>query len=559
MNNEQIKASFTEGAEDRLSDIIKLYKEDFERIDEEERYKWTAIQQFQNNWDIEADDFKDMLEKSLAKAENLLTAAMFFAKGMILNMAELEPENVRGMFRNLYDEEQPLLERIKEFKDKAEEIKNRYSKWEGRNSYQTDFSATVYLFFRYPDKYYIFKSTKFRNAAKVLGYMDVPKRGTIESIQAYFKMVDWIWNHVKNDDELVQLNHNRLTEQEYGDPSNHVLAEDMIYFISGMAENVEKAKKNVIDYGRNILLYGVPGAGKSFTIQRDYCSDQKFIERVVFHPDYTYSDFVGQILPRVEDESLEYVFTPGPFTNILKKAKTDPDNMYFLIIEEINRGNAPAIFGEIFQLLDRKEEGKYPDDKVGESEYGITIFDVAKEVYGDEQHEIIIPRNLTILATMNTADQNVFTLDTAFQRRWEMKQIENNVLGAIHAEDYIEGNDITWGAFATTINELVLESGFGMASSEDKRLGAYFVKRKELQKKKFSEKVLKYLWDDVFKMDREQVFNPDILSMDKMLNIYMKTETNPLAAVIKKDVYVRMQNFDPESFAEPITKTTDNE
>lgn len=115
-------------------------------------------------------------------------------------------------------------------------------------------------------------------------------------------------------------------------------------------ENDFTAKEdNARNKGANILFYGVPGAGKSHEI--DSMIDQVRAERVVFHPDYTYSDFVGQILPRVDriEGKLKYVFEPGPFTKMLKKAHDDPDNMYFLVIEEINRGNAPAIFGDIFQ------------------------------------------------------------------------------------------------------------------------------------------------------------------------------------------------------------------
>ena len=194
----------------------------------------------------------------------------------------------------------------------------------------------------------------------------------------------------------------------------------------------------------NILLYGVPGAGKSHEIKTKYCSDEKYMERVVFHPDYMYSDFVGQILPRVEkdeagNDKLKYVFTPGPFTKMLKKAENDPDNYYYLVIEELNRGNAPAIFGEIFQLLDRKDEDEFPAEEVGESEYGISNYEVAKEVYEDEKHPVRIPSNMYILATMNTADQNVFTLDTAFQRRWNMRQIENNFEKSSHSKDIIAG------------------------------------------------------------------------------------------------------------------------
>lgn len=306
--------------------------------------------------------------------------------------------------------------------------------------------------------------------------------------------------------------------------------------------NEKSKEKTRVTGAENILLYGVPGAGKSNTIKEEYCSDQKYFERVVFHPDYTYSDFVGQILPRVHDEELKYEFTPGPFTKIMKKAWNDPENMYYLIIEEINRGNAPAIFGEIFQLLDRKDADKYSQDVVGESEYGIVNFDVAKEIYGYEEHQVFIPSNLYILATMNTADQNVFTLDTAFQRRWKMKHIKNDVLAAKHADKMIEGSEISWGSFALVVNEKVVDVNSEMASSEDKRLGAYFAKEQDLKEDAFPEKVLKYLWDDAFKYDKEQLFSKDFKSLDKVIEAYRNASDDKLKAILRLDIYARMFN-----------------
>lgn len=115
--------------------------------------------------------------------------------------------------------------------------------------------------------------------------------------------------------------------------------------------------------GCNVLLYGVPGSGKSYTIEHEYCKPGSQVERLVFHPDYTYSDFIGQILPAVDDNGqVSYKFTAGPFTNILRESYNHPTTEYILIIEEINRGNAPAIFGEVFQLLDRKVEYREVDD-----------------------------------------------------------------------------------------------------------------------------------------------------------------------------------------------------
>lgn len=294
--------------------------------------------------------------------------------------------------------------------------------------------------------------------------------------------------------------------------------------------------------GKNILLYGVPGAGKSRRIAKEYCADGRRIERVVFHPDYTYSDFVGQILPRLEDKQLKYVFTPGPFTRMLEKAWRDPTNHYYLVIEEINRGNAPAIFGEIFQLLDRKDVDNYSEDVIGESEYGISNYEVADIVYGDSQHEVRIPSNMFILATMNTADQNVFTLDTAFQRRWKMEHIPNKFKfeNGNHALDLIEGSKVNWGTFATVINDEIVEISRDISSSEDKRLGTYFVKKSELDAKVFPEKVLKYLWDDAFKMDKEVVFDPKFDSLEDVIETYEDSADDKLKSVLQEGIYNKM-------------------
>lgn len=306
-------------------------------------------------------------------------------------------------------------------------------------------------------------------------------------------------------------------------------------------ENNNTTEKRLTGAG-NVLLYGVPGAGKSYKIANDYCSDPRRIERVVFHPDYTYSDFVGQILPRVVDDKLRYVFTPGPFTKMLKKSWNDPGYHYYLIIEEINRGNAPAIFGEIFQLLDRKDAESYPEDVVGESIYGISNYDVANEVYGNSEHEVKIPSNMSVLATMNTADQNVFTLDTAFQRRWKMEHIPNKFVfeEGEHALDTIQGSMVNWGTFATVINDVIIDINQDTSGSEDKRLGAYFVKTNELSQKVFAEKVLKYLWDDAFKMDKEAVFDSKFKSLEAVIETYEATEEDCLAAVLRTDLYAKM-------------------
>lgn len=322
--------------------------------------------------------------------------------------------------------------------------------------------------------------------------------------------------------------------------------------------------------GTNVLLYGVPGSGKSWTIEHEYCKKETRVERLVFHPDYTYSDFIGQILPAVDEGGqVSYKFTAGPFTNILRDAYMNPATEYILIIEEINRGNAPAIFGEVFQLLDRKVEVRDVDDDgypVGTSEYGITNANIATIVYGDPTHKVRIPSNLSIIGTMNTSDQNVFTLDTAFQRRWDMRLIENNFenVDSELADAVILDTTITWRNFCTEINKIVVGNGARMSSAEDKRLGAYFVHLRDLkfddgmgdlgsdeydtlrkkeraktltdveesrlaeirdamkQNRRFPEKVIKYLWDDAFKFNREVIFETtEYQSLEQVIRAFM--------------------------------------
>ena len=310
--------------------------------------------------------------------------------------------------------------------------------------------------------------------------------------------------------------------------------------------NTEKKDNsaNPISGGVNVLFYGVPGSGKSYSV--DGIIGNAHYERVVFHPDYTYSDFVGQIMPRLKrldngDEKLSYEFVPGPFTKALYAAEKNPAEMHYLVIEEINRGNAPAIFGDVFQLLDRDDNGC--------SKYAITNYDIAEKAYSDMEHEVRIPGNLTILATMNTSDQNVFTLDTAFQRRWDMRYVPNDIDKAEHADTKIQNSEVTWAGFANAINEALVNYNAELGNSEDKQLGAYFVRGEELSAEYFPQKVLKYLWDDAFRLDHDIVFKDGVKSIAEMLVEYQKPG-DPIKRIMKAEVYNRMMDMSANNAAE---------
>lgn len=357
----------------------------------------------------------------------------------------------------------------------------------------------------------------------------------------------------------------------------------------------DSLENNRVVSGRNILLYGVPGSGKSWTIEHEYCKPGSVVERLVFHPDYTYSDFIGQILPAVSDDGqVSYKFTPGPFTNILRESYNNPSKEYILIIEEINRGNAPAIFGEVFQLLDRKVEIRDIDDNgypIGTSEYGITNMNIAEEMYGKDRktEKVRIPSNLSIIGTMNTSDQNVFTLDTAFQRRWDMRLIENDFasVDSSLADAEILDTGITWKNFCVEINKIVVGNSTRMTSAEDKRLGAYFVHVHDLkyddtmgdlkeydtlrvketsgsltddeksriavirdamrQNRKFPEKVIKYLWDDAFKFNREIIFEVnEYQSLEQVIHAFMYASGTERFKVFKDNVRDAFANVEED-------------
>lgn len=302
-----------------------------------------------------------------------------------------------------------------------------------------------------------------------------------------------------------------------------------------------------------IIYYGVPGCGKSNKI-REQLKDvpEKNKVRVVFHPEYTNAEFIGQILPKVNGH-VTYEFTPGPFTQIIKRAYLNPNEHFYLVIEEINRGNAAAIFGDTFQLLDRLKAGE--TDSLGNdpanaavntftegwSQYFVQNDDVNAYIRGNENSiqignicfdsntAIRLPPNLSILATMNTSDQNVFTLDNAFQRRFDMELVRNEfdlTQPAVNAQYNAEIDDtgIKWGQFWGWINAKITATLKGLSSTEDKRLGVWFVNNVGgiIDDKVFAEKVLKFLWDDVFKFKRPQVFAEGIDTLEKLINSFEK-------------------------------------
>lgn len=264
----------------------------------------------------------------------------------------------------------------------------------------------------------------------------------------------------------------------------------------------------------NVIFYGAPGTGKSYKI--DQTCDTSNSVRTVFHPDYQYSDFIGYLKPGMNGDNVIYQFRPGVFTLALKLAANSPDKMMYLVIEEINRASAAAVFGEIFQLLDREPSGK--------SKYEITLTEPDLINYLNDYapsllngSNLKIPANLSILATMNSSDQAVMPMDTAFKRRWKFEYIPIDFTSAPTGTIKIpvgsnNAINISWKDFATSINGLLEEENI----PEDRLLGPWFLSKPELETiesatNSLKGKLLLYLWDDVLRHgEKSLIFSPDI-------------------------------------------------
>lgn len=293
---------------------------------------------------------------------------------------------------------------------------------------------------------------------------------------------------------------------------------------------------------KNLISYGAPGTGKSYAINHlvkqyypnfedDTHEDSKYVFRTTLHKEYMYSDFVGQILPKVNGTNVTYDFIPGIFTLALDEAYNVPNKNIFLILEELSRADVAAVFGDLFQLLDRKKDG--------ESEYQISNPNISKylnrnnNVLTDDEKakkKFRIPANLHIYCTVNTNDQNVFVMDTAFKRRFEWQYVSTE---PIFDEEtnvelnnpilMIDNNNISWCEFYIKLNNYITSV---LKLSEDKQIGQFFIQFTDndiRNKDLIKNKLLQYLWEDVAKnaYSNESLFDNKITSFSQL---YQKFE-----------------------------------
>ena len=332
-------------------------------------------------------------------------------------------------------------------------------------------------------------------------------------------------------------------------------------------ENIIPIKKRV--YPLQVMYYGAPGTGKSYRIasliKESYpgyteYDDNPYVFRTTIYRDYSYFDFVGNIMPVTKEGKVSYEFVPGIFTTALCTAlRTQDRNIdVYLILEEMSRGDIASIFGDIFQLLDRDDTGKSMYGINNKSIYEYLILNGVIKA----GHKIIIPSNLHIIGTVNTSDQNVNVIDTAFKRRFDFQYIGVDPIHVKGKDDeYVNNFDIQftdtdtyeWVKLYQAINHIIIND-LGLA--EDKQLGPFFLKDKgnddankdkgnddankdkgddDANREQVADKLLHYLWQDVERVSYTgaSLFDDSIKSFSQLYSTF-KNKKNILSESVKQ-------------------------
>lgn len=414
---------------------------------------------------------------------------------------------------------------------------------------------------------------KFKKNDYILGYYKSPIDGItqimqVESIESdsvvFKKILDtsnvFQVNEILSDEEYARLqiesNVIEISNIKFNEIYNGLL--NLFDLYTEENDNKEITYESTSGYSSEVLgrfiqkiYFGPPGTGKSYNVSKEIIENQiklglildsdkeynsDYVYRTTIYPEYSYYDFIGNVMPIVSKEGdITYGFQPGIFTLALSKALevSDKNIPIYLVIEEMSRGNIAGIFGDVFQLLDRDEDGisEYKIDNDIISTY------LAKEKIGEYKidhsteessiKEIYLPSNLNILGTVNTSDQNVFVMDTAFKRRFEFEYVDIDPIRDDKTREFLNEykfklgrSTYGWNDFYVLLNDYIVRE---LDLPDDKQIGQFFIKfykdSPEKNNEQIQNKLLLYLWEDIelIKMTENNLFDEEYKSFS---NIY---------------------------------------
>jgi len=454
----------------KLQEVIEQYRAALPVRWNDEKYKWEVVKYFRENWNEEEEDFSAMLEDSMKKAESLLSTTTKKPLQMMTEYAKQAPEGVRGMFQDLYDESQDVMERIVNFQARADILCERYSP--GRQHHQSPMAISIYLWLKYPGKHYIYNYSLLRKAARVLESDFVPKKGDIVyNIKGNTALLNMMKEVLMQQEQLVSIfskyphdNYQTLVfdlmvytgtaYQEFleeEEARKKASQKDVIKMPSAEKEPYSKADflsevylpgekyeilRGLLLQKQNIILQGTPGVGKTFAAKRLAYSligakEDSQVEFIQFHQSYAYEDFIMGYKPSEGSFSLR----KGIFLQFCEKAVMNPNKSYFFIIDEINRGNMSKIFGELLALIEKD----YREMPI---------------MLANNDRLFAVPKNIYIIGMMNTADRSLAMIDYALRRRFSFFEVEPGFTSEGFKKYQAELDDETFDLLIEKIVEL---------------------------------------------------------------------------------------------------------
>ena len=431
---------------EKLNELISSYKKDIENRKNNIQYKLDSVNHFQRYWNIDTDDFKSMFIQSTQKTKDILrsNSGTLQPRPMMIHYLDNNDSIIRNMFKKLFDDDADVMSRIDNFINEADILQKNNSHY-GQLSYQDLRACSSYLWLRYPEKYYIYKYSNVKTLSKILYNNETVKT---KDYKKCLQLYDDVNQYLINDKELNTIK-NKFNCYD-GNPLIffHIVTCDFIEFINNLHNEDTKVlitdnqnttslfenkdekyytKENFLEdvyiseleydelltllkNKKNIILQGAPGVGKTYMAKRLAYSmmgkkDNNRIKMVQFHQNYTYEDFVMGYKPDGDGFKLE----KGIFYNFCKKAEKS-DEEFFLIIDEINRGNMSKIFGELLMLIEKDYRGKKHAIQLAYSK--------------EDEEEFNVPENLYIIGMLNTADRSLAMMDYALRRRFSFYDIK---------------------------------------------------------------------------------------------------------------------------------------